>query len=138
MYDRFSLNLEIPSVQTFYSPDNMDIPLEYEVAQVDDVVDIYEKFDNTNYVKFIQEAKNILQKYNMSCIKNNKKIVLVTSKCDGKFGNDYTHGGYECGDDGKWTSNCVASYCDVGYIFDYNKNKCVVDICSVDEKENEP
>ena len=136
MYDYFKFDLQIPGVQTFYSPDNMSIPLEYEVAPVDEVVDIYEKFDDSNYNKFIQEAKKLFQKYNTSCIKNNKKIVLVTSECDGKFGNDYTHGGYECGDDGKWTSNCVASYCDVGYIFDYNKNKCVVDVCSTVEKEN--
>ena len=30
----------------------------------------------------------------------------------------------------------MASYCDVGYIFDYNKNKCVADVCSTVEKEN--
>ena len=137
MYNTLGIGLDIPGVQTFYSPDNMSIPLEYEVAPVDDVVDIYEKFDDSNYDKFIQEAKKLFEKYNTTrCIKNNKKIVLVTSECDGKFGNKYTHGGYECGDDGKWTSNCVASYCDVGYIFDYNKNKCVVDVCSTVEKEN--
>ena len=58
MYDYFKSDLQIPGEQTFYSPDNMSIPLEYEVAPVDDVVDIYEKFDDSNYDKFIQEAKN--------------------------------------------------------------------------------
>ena len=133
--DKF--NLVIPGVQMFYSPDNMSIPLEFEVAPVDEIVDIYEKFDDSYYDIFIQEAKKILEKYNSTngCNKNNKKIVLVTSECDGQFGNKYTHGGYECGDDGRWTTKCVASYCDDGYIFDYNKSECIVDVCSVKDEE---
>ena len=130
-------NLQIPGVHTFYSPDNMSVPLEFEVAPVDEIVDIYEKFDDSNYDIFIEVAKKIYLKYNSAnnCNVNNKKIVLVTSECDGKFGNKYTHGGFLCGDDGKWTKVCVASYCDVGYIFDYNKKECIVDVCSVIEEE---
>ena len=36
-----------------------------------------------------------------------------------------------------WKNECVASYCDIGYIFDYNLKKCVIDVCSDREEEEE-
>ena len=50
---------------------------------------------------------------------------MVSSECDNKFENGYTHGEYECGDDGKWSNKCIPSYCDLGYVFNYTSNKCV-------------
>ena len=59
----------------------------------------------------------IFEKYKTDCNPKNKNLVKVTEECDNKFGNNYTHGGYECGSNGKWTNKCVASYCDMGYFF---------------------
>ena len=54
----------------------------------------------------------------------------VTNECDKYFENKYTYGGYECDTNGKWSTKCVPSYCDLGYIFDYEKGKCIYDKCS--------
>ena len=37
-------------------------------------------------------------------------------------------GGYECGDDGKWSKNCKPFYCHENYYFDYVNQKCIKDI----------
>ena len=29
-----------------------------------------------------------------------------------------------------WTTNCIASYCEPGYIYDQEEKKCIKDICS--------
>jgi ATP-dependent Zn protease len=82
----------------------------------------------------------ILDKYKNTCNSNNKKLIFIKSECDKSFGNKYTHGGYQCGENKKWKEECVASYCDIGYIFDHNKQKCIIDVCSErekDENENE-
>ena len=91
-----------------------------------------------DYDKFINESYKIFEKYKTKCNPNNKKLILLTDKCNGKFGNNYTYGGYKCGNDGFWTEECVASYCDFGYIFDYNSNKCIVDVCSDEKRSPEP
>ena len=118
---------------------NQDIvnifPLEYKVFPVDERVKYYEFFSDENYNDFIKISKNILDKYKETCNPKNKKLLKITEKCDKFFNNSYTHGGYECGDDKKWTTKCVASYCDIGYIFDHEKKMCVADICSNFEKK---
>ena len=68
----------------------------------------------------------------------NLLLILLTDKCNGKFGNNFTYGGYKCGNDGFWTEECVASYCELGYIFDYNSNKCIADVCSDEKRSPEP
>ena len=94
-------------------------------------------FTDENYDLFVNESLEVFKKYKTRCNPKNKKLVFYTSKCDGSFKNKYTHGGYECGDDGLWTTKCVPSYCDIGYIFDYTKNKCIYDICSGFERKEE-
>ena len=89
------------------------------------------------YSLYIDKALKILKKYETQCNPKNKKLVKVTNKCDYTFENNYTHGGYECGDDGYWSTKCVASYCDLGYIFDYAQGKCIIDYCSDLNKEGE-
>ena len=76
-----------------------------------------------------------MNKYKTNCNPNNKKLLKLTNECDKTFKNKYTHGGYECGNDKKWSTKCVASYCDIGYIFDHEQNKCVADGCSKYKKE---
>ena len=67
----------------------------------------------------------------MQCNPKNKRLVKINKECDKYFENKYTHGGYECGDDGKWSSKCIPSYCDIGYMFDPENSKCIIDYCSI-------
>ena len=134
LYDKYKWNLKIPGIQTFYNPGNYSIPLEYDVTPVDEKINIYEIFNDSNYEIFINESLLIFKKYKDHCNPDNKKLFLIREECDNSFGNNYTHGGYQCGKDGLWNKKCVASYCDIGYIFDHNKNKCIIDVCS--EREN--
>ena len=92
---------------------------------------------DSDYSLYIEKALKILKKYETQCNPKNKKLVKVTNECDHIFENKYTHGGYECGDDGYWSTKCVASYCDLGYIFDYSQGKCIIDYCSDLNKEEE-
>jgi hypothetical protein len=122
--------IQMPGIQSFYGPDDYQTPLEYEVVQEDEKSDIFINFDGDSYNKFIIKAKKIFEKYETECNPNNTKLLKISDECDSKFPNDYTHGGYECGEDGKWTNKCVASYCDPGYFFHIEKKKCVKDVCS--------
>ena len=132
----YDYTLVVPGTQSFYNPNNLTRPLEYEVTPVDEKVNIYfdkvygsnDNMDPSDLDVFIDDSLKIFEKYKTHCNQNNKKLLLITNECDGNFGN-YTHGGYECGDDGLWTQNCVASYCDVGYIFDHTKKKFIENIC---------
>ena len=128
--DNYKFNMQFAFMQSFYNPNNMSIPLEYVITPVDESQPFYEFYSNENYQDFIKIAKDIHGKYKTECNPKNKKLVKVSSECDKYFNNSYTHGGYECGDDGKWSDNYVASYCDLGYIFDYLEEKCVKDYCS--------
>ena len=135
--ENFNYYLSVPAIQIFYNQNDLSHPLEYEVTPVDEIVNIYPKLENlfnlldeNGYDSFIDISLKIFEKYKTHCNPNNKKLLLLTDNCDGKFENNYTHGGYMCGDDGIWTKICVPSYCDIGYIFDHISNKCVIDICS--------
>ena len=137
LYDNYNFTMQMALFQTFYNPNNLSIPLEYEVTPVDESQPFYEFYSNESYQDFIKLAKEIHEKYKTECNPKNKKLVKVSSQCDKYFKNSYTHGGYVCGDDGKWSNKCVASYCDLGYMFDYNENKCVKDFCSDLGKEED-
>ena len=122
---RYNFTFDIPRNQYFFGDFNFKYPLEYSVTPVDERVEIFEYLNSNNYQLFIDEAKKIFEKYKNQCNPKNKKLVLVSGDCDNKFENGYTHGGYECGDDGKWSNKCVPSYCDPGNVFNYSSNKCV-------------
>jgi hypothetical protein len=124
------LTLQLSGVQTFYDPYNLSHPLEYEVTPVDEIVNYYHYLVQPDFDELAEHALTILEKYKTNCNPKNKKLLLFTDKCDGKFKNSNTHGGYVCGEDGKWTETCVASYCDIGYIFDHVKKECIIDACS--------
>ena len=129
--EEYNFNMVISGIPTYRSPNNLSIPLEYTVDPVDERIQFYEYFDDSTYDGFVKNANEIFKKYKTHCNKENKKLVLVDKKCDGLFGNNYTHGGYECGDNGEWTDKCIPSYCDIGYIFDHDKNECVIDVCAI-------
>ena len=123
--DKYNISLKMPGNQNFFDDLNLNIPLEYNITPVDERVDIYRHFKDNNYDVFINEAIKIINEYKIKCNANNKKLVLVTNECEGKFENKYTHGGYICGDDGLWTDKCVPSYCDIGYAFNHKNKKCL-------------
>ena len=133
-HDKYKISIQVAGYQTYYHPKDMSIPLEYLVTPVDEVFPLYEFITNNNYEKFINIAKNIFNKYKNNCNPKNKKLVKVSSDCDKYFENKYTHGGYQCGNDGKWSSKCVPSYCDPGFIFYYVEGKCLIDNCSSVER----
>ena len=127
--------------QEFYQYDYQKenpIPQEYITIPVDEHVDIYEDFDINSYDKFIEEAKKIFDKYNNKneCNKNNNLLLFESDKCYNL--NNYAHGGYSCGNDGKWNnSDCQPFYCDLGYYYDTYQKKCVEDLCLKKESNKE-
>lgn len=125
--DDYKFRIQMPSSRAYFNLDDLSRPLEYTTTPVDEIKPIYEFFNEGNYDKFISISKEIIEKYKTECNPDNKKLLLIDSECDKSFKNNYTHGGYECGSNGKWNKDkCVASYCDLGFIFDHIKKKCVV------------
>ena len=134
LFEKYNYQIQMPSSRIHYDPRDLNetsTPLEYIITPVDEIAPIYEFLNADNYDKFIGVAKKILEKYKTECNPKNKNLILLDSECDKSFGNNYTHGGYECGSDGKWNKNkCVASTCELGFIYDHASKSCVVDYCS--------
>ena len=108
------------------------IPMEFQIYPVDEVSNIFVRYNDDKYERFIKEAKSIFNKYNDlengSCNPNNTLLFYETDECDLKI--EHAHGGYLCGEDGKWNkNNCIAAYCDIGYILNDERNKCIEDPC---------
>ena len=109
-------------------------PMEFLIYPVDEVSNIFLKYEDDKYDRFINASKAIFEKYNNleneECNPNNKFLNYETSDCDSKLGIDKAHGGYLCGADGKWDkNNCIGTYCDKGYILNDERNKCIEDPC---------
>ena len=123
-----------------YYVEKNPFPREYLLDPVDERAEIYEPYTDDTYQKFINEAKKIFKKYNEDgeCNTKNKKILLDPNNgvdCY-KFDDDeFAHGGYLCGDDGKWTNTCKKYYCDIGYYFNQHNQTCERDICANDPGE---
>jgi hypothetical protein len=110
------------------------IPMEFLIYPVDTIVNIYKKYSDENYDRFIKEAKKIFDKYNNldkgECNPNNKYLFFETKDCDSIINVEHAHGGYLCGSNGKWNkSNCIASYCDEGYILNDQRTQCIKNPC---------
>ena len=135
LVDKYDIELEMPGIQSFYDTSNYNTPIEYSVTPVDEKVEIYEPFDEYSYDSFISVSKTILEKYKTSCNPDNRNLVKIDENC--QFKENYTHGGHIC-DGGVWGNECVASYCDEGYIFDKNNKECIIDVCSKNDVPDEP
>ena len=118
-----------PTYKNQFIEGNLDYPEEFQVTPVDERVEIYSSYNDSLYQSFIDNAKNIFKKYNEEgkCNKDNKNLKMLDRKCDKKF-DSITHGGYECGDNGKWSKKCKPFYCHKNYYFDYINKKCVKDV----------
>ena len=117
-----------------YDKNSPQIPEEFLIYPVDEVSKIYQKYDDSIYDRFINEAQRIFNKYNDlengECNPDNKILYYETDECDSKLNIEKAHGGYLCGADGKWDKNtCIASYCDQGYILNDERTECIVDPC---------
>lgn len=130
----YKLEMQFASGQFFYDPYNLSVPLEYDITPVDIRVPIYENFTDSNYDLFIKTAIDILNNYTKICNSKNKRLFLKTDECNNISNKSKeTHGGYICGDDGKWNKTCVPTYCDKNYILDPIKKECVFDYCTIPE-----
>ena len=127
LYDNYGIQMQFAAFQTFSHPENLKVPLEFEVNPVDVISDIYELYTDDKYDEFISEAKSIFKRYENQCNPNNKKLYLIVNECDKNFTDEHGHGGYVCGNDGTWKPECVMTYCDSGYVIDYKNNKCLID-----------
>ena len=119
----------IPTYKNQYVEGKLDYPEEFQITPVDERIDIYDEYYDYLYQDFIDKAKEIFKKYNEDniCNPDNKNLKMLSKDCD-KFYNKYTHGGYECGDDGKWSTTCKPFYCHKNYYFDYVNQECVKDV----------
>ena len=106
------------------------IPREFIIDEIDERVDI-QSFDETNIDLFTKQSKLLLEKYKTECNPLNKRLVKYNKTCDEKITIKHAHGGFACGNDGKWTTNCIATYCDEGYKFDFDKQRCIEQVCPI-------
>ena len=109
-------------------------PMEFQVYPVDEISDIYTEYEDSKYNRFINVAKTIFNKYNDlengECNPDNKYLYYETSDCDSQLNIDKAHGGYLCGENGKWDKNkCIAAYCDQGYFLNDERTECIKDPC---------
>ena len=125
----FSFNY--PIIEIFNKLDNENennIPLEYQINEIDERINIFNGYEESLYQSFIDNALLIFKKYQTKCNPKNKNLLLLSDECT--FKESYVHGGYECNvTDGTWSKTCVPSYCDNGYTFDKIKKECVKDVC---------
>ena len=76
------------------------VPLEYTIRNIDERIDIYNDYDDSKYQQFIDNAKNIFNKYENNCNPYNKNLLKIDNACI--FEDEHMHGGYECKIDGTW------------------------------------
>ena len=139
-YSKYSENLQnlgitpyITYTEAFDPNDKNDpkIPMEWQIYPVDEISDIYTEYEiDDSYDRFIGVAKSIFEKYNEKgeCNPDNKFLFYETEECDLNI--DKAHGGYICGEDGKWdTSKCIAAYCQEGYILNDERTECIPNPC---------
>ena len=125
--NKYKIVLEIPGIQTFFDINDKNVPLEYEVTNVDKRLELYEDFNEDTYYLFVEECLSLFEEVNKKCY--SKNLVKFTEKCDSNF-EKHTHGGYACNNDHSWSTKCVEAYCDPGYSFDKNTKKCIKDVCT--------
>ena len=120
------LFLQIPAGPMYRNKHNEtteEIPEEFTINNIDERINLYNAYNDNLYQDFVNEAKIIFEKYKRECNINNKYLKLLNENCT--FSDAHTHGGYICGEDGNWTTECAPFYCDEDYYFDYNTHECI-------------
>ena len=121
----------LPFGESFENMEGDKIPNSFKVNKVDEITNIYHSYDDIYYNEFIEAAKKIFNKYNNNneCNKNNLNLVYESNTC--VFPDDeHAHGGFKCNEDGKWGTECIKTYCDIGYYYDKTTKKCEIDKCT--------
>lgn len=117
--------------ESFRGPDyenKSNIPLEYQIYEIDERVNIFNGYYGSKYQSFIDEAKKIFKKYETQCNPKNKNLLLIDEKC--YLLGPHLHGGFPCSENGFWNKKeCVPSYCDIGYVYVKRENRCIKDVC---------
>ena len=109
---------------------NPKTPMEFLIYPVDEISTIYKAYNDNIYQRFMDEAKRIFTKYENECNTANKFLYKETEECDSKISIPKAHGGYICGEDGKWDTNqCIAAYCDDGYYLNDDRTECIRNPC---------
>ena len=125
------------SYDDFYQKDN-PIPREYTLEPVDYRVDIYSRYSDDLYEKFIKEGLEVHKLFNNGsyCNPKNDKLLLHDENCRYIKGDEFAHGGYKCNNQSsKWDKGeCVPYYCDIGYYYDHFYNICKKE-CPFDENK---
>ena len=125
------------SYDDFYQKGN-PIPREYNLDPVDYRVDIYSRYSDDIYEKFIKEGLEVHNLFNNGsyCNSKNDKLLLHDENCHIIKGDQYAHGGYKCNKEtSKWDrEKCEPYYCDIGYYYDHFNNKCMKE-CPFDENK---
>ena len=105
-------------------------PMEFLIYPVDEISTIYKAYNDNRYQRFMDEAKRIFTKYETECNPANKFLYKETEECDSKINIPKAHGGYICGEDGKWDTNqCIAAYCDDGFYLNDDRTECIRNPC---------
>jgi hypothetical protein len=109
-------------------------PMEFKVYPVDLLSKISTPYSDDLYDNFIKESRTIFESYNDldngKCNKNNKYLYYENEECDKLLNIEHGHGGYLCGTDEKWNkSDCIAAYCDFGYVLNDERTQCIKDPC---------
>lgn len=105
-----------------------ETPLGYKTLNIDERIDIYNNYDDSQYDNFITNAIQIFEKYKNRCNPSNFRLLKIDNNC--KFEDINMHGGYQCDNtNGKWSNDCLPSFCDIGYTFNNKIIKCIEDIC---------
>ena len=113
----------------FYDDLKVDnpIPREYTINPVDYRVDIYSRYSDDIYEKFIKEGLEVHNLFNNGsyCNAKNERLLLHDENCRIIKGDKYAHGGYKCNNENKWDKGkCEPYYCDIGYYYDRIDKKC--------------
>ena len=103
------------------------VPREFLFDAADERVAIYSAYGDDKYDVFMEAAKSVFEKYKTQCNPDNLGLHMRNVLCDEKINKTHMHGGYVCGSDGKWSTQCEGYYCDYGYFFNTKTKECVVD-----------
>jgi len=106
------------------------IPGEFDFLRIDKHLDYNDTF-SPSITDMIPYLKAVHKEFQTSCNPVNKRLFFVDSNCTLTDPNALS-AGYACGSNGEWDkSECKISTCKIGYVVDFENNKCVPSSCDV-------
>jgi len=107
---------------------NETTPGDFEVMRIDKHLG-YDESVSPIMQEFIPYLQYARKEFQTTCNPLNKRLFLVNDSCTVEDPNALT-AGHPCGADGKWDKKqCKISTCKMGYVVDFENNKCVEFIC---------